>query len=78
MSNYIYGITTAEIMSILVCVVLLCYCVFEKKEKAKTRLRPLRAMMKLMETYSGTRKSSLLRTMSSTVKLPKTYLLKKA
>ena len=37
MSNYIYGITTAEIMSILVCVILLCYCVFEKKEKEKTR-----------------------------------------
>ena len=37
MSNYIYGITTAEIMSILVCVILLCYCVFEKKEKEKPR-----------------------------------------
>ena len=37
MSNYIYGITTAEIMSILVCVILLCYCIFEKTKKEKTR-----------------------------------------
>ena len=37
MSNYIYGITTAEIMSILVCVILLCYCVFVRTKKEKTR-----------------------------------------
>ena len=37
MRNFIYEITAVEIMSVLVCVILLCYCVFEKKEKAKTR-----------------------------------------
>ena len=37
LSSYIYGITTAEIMSILVCVILLCYCVFEHRDKKKTR-----------------------------------------
>ena len=37
MSNYIYGITTAEIMSIFVCVILLCYCVFEKRGQERTR-----------------------------------------
>ena len=29
------GITAVDIMSILVCVILLCYCVFEKREKEK-------------------------------------------
>ena len=37
MSNFIYGITAVEIMSIFVCVILFCYCVFEKREKEKTR-----------------------------------------
>ena len=37
MSKYIFGITAVEIMSILVCVILLCYCVFDRKEKKKTR-----------------------------------------
>ena len=37
MSKYIYGITAVEIMSILVCVILLFYCVFEKRGKEKTR-----------------------------------------
>ena len=37
MSKYIFGITTVEIMSILVCVILLCYCIFEKRGKEKTR-----------------------------------------
>ena len=35
MKNYVYGITAAEIMSILVCVVLLCYSIFKKKDKTR-------------------------------------------
>ena len=37
MSNYIYGITAVEIMSILVCGILFCYCVFGTRKKEKTR-----------------------------------------
>ena len=37
MSKYIYGITAVEIMSILVCVILLCYSIFKKSENKKTR-----------------------------------------
>ncbi len=37
MNNFIYGITAVEIMSIFVCMILLCYCVFEKTGKEKTR-----------------------------------------
>ena len=37
MNNFIYGIISAEIMSILVCVILFCCCVFEKRKKEKTR-----------------------------------------
>ena len=37
MSKYIYGITAVEIMSIFVCMILLCYCIFEKREEEKTR-----------------------------------------
>ena len=35
MSKYAFGITAVEIMSVLVCVILLGYCVFEKKEKER-------------------------------------------
>ena len=37
MSKYIYGITAVEIMSIFVCVILLCYSIFKKSEHKKTR-----------------------------------------
>ena len=37
MNPFIYGITAVEIMSIFVCVILFCYCVFRKRGQEKTR-----------------------------------------
>ena len=45
MNHFVYAITAVEIMSILVCGILLCFCLFEKREEGKTRRDRLFVLM---------------------------------